>query len=52
MRILTATDLQSREHYDSTHFPKTEAQTGACTYHSTIYTPGIAAGLMLHQLTR
>ncbi|QDT86361.1 ThiF family adenylyltransferase [Gimesia chilikensis] len=52
LRVLTAVDLPSREHYDTTLFPQAEAQTGACTSRSTIYTAGIAAGLMLHQLTR
>lgn len=52
MRILTAMDSPSRTHYDSTLFSQAEAQTGACTSRSTIYTAGIAAGLMLHQLTR
>lgn len=52
MRILTATDLSSQEHYATTLFRQAEAQAGACTSRSTIYTAGIAAGLMLHQLTR
>jgi sulfur carrier protein ThiS adenylyltransferase len=52
MRILTSTDLLSQEHYDTTLFRQAEAQTGACTSRSTIYTAGIAAGLMLHQFTR
>ena len=52
MRILTATDQQSREHYSSTLFKQSEAQSGQCTARSTIYTANIAAGLMLHQFTR
>ena len=52
LRVLTAVDLPTSAHYDSTLFPQTEAQTGSCTSRSTIYTAGIAAGLMLHQLTR
>lgn len=52
MRILTATDLPSREHYETMLFRQTEAQAGVCTSRSTIYTASIAAGLMLHQLTR
>ena len=52
LRILTATDLETRAHYDSTLFAQAEAQTGACTSRSTIYTASIAAGLMLHQFTR
>jgi len=52
MRILTATDELSRSHYGSTLFSQSEAQTGACTSRSTIYTANIAAGLMVHQFTR
>ena len=52
IRILTAVDSNSRDHYDTTLFAQAEAQTGACTSRSTIYTASIAAGLMLHQFTR
>ncbi|HCO24344.1 MAG TPA: thiamine biosynthesis protein ThiF, partial [Gimesia maris] len=52
LRILTAVDSKSRDHYDTTLFAQAEAQTGACTSRSTIYTASIAAGLMLHQFTR
>ncbi|QDV19495.1 Sulfur carrier protein ThiS adenylyltransferase [Gimesia panareensis] len=52
LRILTAVDSSSREHYETTLFPQAEAQAGACTSRSTIYTASIATGLMLHQLTR
>ncbi|WP_417385629.1 ThiF family adenylyltransferase [Gimesia sp.] len=52
LRILTAVDSESRDHYDSTLFTQDEAQTGACTSRSTIYTANIAAGLMLHQFSR
>ena len=52
MRILTATNPASREHYASTLFHQSEAQTGSCTSKSTIYTANIAAGLMIHQFTR
>ena len=52
LRILTATDSKSRDHYDTTLFAQAEAHTGACTSRSTIYTASIAAGLMLHQFTR
>lgn len=52
LRVLTAVDSPSRTHYDTALFPQAEAQTGACTSRSTIYTAGIAAGLMLHQFTR
>lgn len=52
LRILTATDSNSRDHYDTTLFTQAEAHTGSCTSRSTIYTASIAAGLMLHQFTR
>jgi len=52
LRILTSTDSNSRNHYDTTLFAQAEAQTGACTSRSTIYTASIATGLMLHQFTR
>ncbi|QDU05454.1 putative adenylyltransferase/sulfurtransferase MoeZ [Gimesia chilikensis] len=52
LRILTAVDSSSREYYGTTLFPQAEAQTGACMSRSTIYSAGIAAGLMLHHLTR
>ncbi|QDT63608.1 ThiF family adenylyltransferase [Calycomorphotria hydatis] len=52
LRVLTATDAVSREHYSSTLFPQQEAQAGSCTSRSTIYAASIAAGLMLHQFTR
>ena len=52
MRILTATDSESRESYERTLFAASEAQTGSCTSRSTIYTANIAAGLMVHQFTR
>ena len=52
LRILSATDDSSREHYPTTLFEQSEAQTGSCTARSTIYTANIAAGLMLHQFSR
>ena len=52
IRILTATNQQSRNHYQTTLFPQTEAQSGTCTSQSTIYTANLAAALMLHQFTR
>ncbi len=52
LRIFTVMDSNSRDHYDTTLFAQSEAQTGACTSRSTIYTASIAAGLMLHQFTR
>jgi molybdopterin-synthase adenylyltransferase len=52
MRILTATDLPSREHYPTTLVTDDQAYQGRCTAKSTIYTANIAAGFMVHQLTR
>ena len=52
IRVLTASDEVSATHYASTLFDQADAQRGACTSQSTIYTAAIAAGLMTHQLTR
>jgi len=52
MRVLTATDIASQQHYATTLFTQAEAQTGTCTSRSTIYAASIAAGLMVHQFTR
>ena len=52
MRILTAAEGQGREHYPTTLFQQSEAQTGSCTARGVIYTASIAAGLMVHQFTR
>ncbi|TWT64369.1 ThiF family adenylyltransferase [Rubinisphaera italica] len=52
LRALVAADEVSREHYNSTLFPQSDAQTGSCTSRSTIYAASIAAGLMVHQFTR
>ncbi len=52
IRILTATNSESRHHYQTTLFPQSEAQAGSCTTQSTIYTANLAAALMLHQFTR
>jgi hypothetical protein len=52
MRILCVADDTGRQHYTTTLFRQSEAQSGQCTARSTIYTANIAAGLMLHQFTR
>jgi molybdopterin-synthase adenylyltransferase len=52
IRILAAVDAPSRTHYSTTLFGQSEAQAGRCTAQSTIYTANIAAGLMIHQLSR
>ena len=52
MRILTASDCESRGLYGKSLFLQSEAQTGSCTARSTIYAANIAAALMVHQFTR
>jgi hypothetical protein len=52
IRELTVSDIAEREHYASSLFGQSEAQQGNCTSRSTIYAASIAAGLMVHQLTR
>ena len=52
LRVLTAADAVSREHYPTTLFAAEEAYAGPCTAKGTIYTAGIAAGLMLTQFSR
>jgi sulfur carrier protein ThiS adenylyltransferase len=52
IRVLTAVDQASRDHYHTTLFAAAEAQQGRCTARSTIYTAAIAAGLIVHQFTR
>jgi hypothetical protein len=52
IRILTASDHESRAHYASTLFSQSDAQAGQCTSRSTIYAASIAAGIMLHQFSR
>ncbi len=52
LRVLVAADRSSRAHYVSTLFSQSEALAGQCTSRSTVYTAGIAAGLMVHQFSR
>ncbi len=52
IRVLTAADPSCDNQYANSLFPQAEAQQGACTSRSTIYTASLAAGLMLHQFTR
>jgi molybdopterin-synthase adenylyltransferase len=52
LRILTAADTMSREHYPTTLFSKEEAFAGSCTAKTTIYCTNIAAGLILSQFTK
>lgn len=52
LRVLTAFDLRSREHYPQTLFSSQQAYQGPCTAKTTIYCGNIAAGLMLAQFTK
>ena len=52
LRILTAYDSNSREHYPTTLFAADEAYMGPCTAKTTIYCANIAAGIMLAQFTK
>jgi len=52
LRVLTACDGQSREHYPTTLFHTEEAFVGPCTAKTTIYCANIAAGLMIAQFTK
>ncbi len=52
LRVLTAYDIPSREHYPNTLFTPQEAYAGTCTAKSTIYCANIAAGFMVSQFTR
>ncbi len=52
LRVLTACDSASRQHYPTTLFAAQEAYQGTCTAKTTIYCANIAAGLMLTQFTK
>ncbi len=52
LRVLSACDTCSRDHYSKTLFPQHEAQVGACTARSTIYAASTTAGLILSQFVR
>ena len=52
LRVLTACDAASRDHYPTTLFTSEEAYQGACTAKTTIYCANIAAGMMLSQFTK
>ncbi len=51
IRVLAA-DESHTGYYPRTLFAGIEAAPGRCTAHSTVYAASIAAGLMVHQLTR
>jgi hypothetical protein len=52
LRVLTAHDHESRQHYPGTLFRTEEAFVGPCTAKTTIYCANIAAGLMVAQFTK
>jgi len=52
LRVLTACDSASRQHYPTTLFRTEEAFVGACTAKTTIYCANIAAGMMVSQFTK
>lgn len=52
IRILTAHDDRSREHYETTLFSAAEAYQGACTAKTTIYCANVAAGIMVAQFAQ
>ena len=52
IRVLAASDTKGITRYADTLFPQADAQHGSCTSRSTIYAASIAAGIMVHQLTR
>jgi len=52
LRILTACDAKSRQHYPTTLFSSDQAYAGPCTAKTTIYCANIAAGLMVAQFTK
>ena len=52
IRVLVVSSTNNFGQYSETLFPQAEAQTGNCTSRSTIYAASIAAGIMIHQLTR
>ncbi|MFC1675810.1 ThiF family adenylyltransferase [Planctomycetota bacterium] len=52
LRVITACDEPSRQHYPQTLFTAQQAHTGPCTAKTTIYCANIAAGFMLAQFTK
>ncbi len=52
IRVLAVSSTNDFRRYPETLFPQAEAQTGSCSSRSTIYAASIAAGIMIHQLTR
>ena len=52
LRVLTACDSASREHYPTTLFAAGEAYAGPCTAKTTRYCANIAAGFMVAQFAQ
>ena len=52
LRILTACDSASRQHYPTTLFSADQAYVGTCTAKTTIFCANIAAGMMVAQFTK
>jgi len=52
MRILTVTNLESKEYYKTQLFPSSEAFVGTCTAKTTIYCATMAASLMISQFVK
>lgn len=49
IRVLTATDPESKGGYERTLFPQHDAQRGACTARGTHFGASIAAGLLINE---
>ena len=52
MRVLTVTNLESKEYYKTQLFPSSEAFVGTCTAKTTIYCATMAASLMVSQFVK
>lgn len=52
LRVITACDEPSRDHYPQTFFRAEEAYAGSCTAKTTIYCANIAAGMMVAQFAK
>ncbi len=52
LRVITACDITSRQHYPTTLFSAEQAFQGSCTAKTTIYCTNIAAGMMISQFTK
>ena len=52
LRIISASDSESKEYYPSTLFAAAEAHTGSCTAKTTIYCANLAAAYMISRFTK